>query len=373
MLDVDLETSVDELEQELLAREELIGALRLQQADALRTLDTRQVHLVDGSRSLQEWVRARLDVTDRTASDLVDVARQLPEQPALAERAADERLSFARVAATSRLVASGAEERLIELSFGYDLAGVQRLRNRRHRITRSTERDVFVDRRVWLQDSFDGMHGRFGGELPGFEYRIFSKALEERADMFGDLPGPAATRPQRMADALVSISQDSLELPNADGEQIHRSDPLATVIVDGTIAGDTAGEAGAEIEFGPRIGPDVLEQIVCMGRVQLVGLQYGKPVVTTDAARAIPPAIRRFVAWRDGGCTIDGCHSRYRLQPHHIRPRSDGGNHDPGNLTTLCWFHHHVAVHRLGFRIDPDSPPGKRRFLRNRSTGTDPP
>ena len=334
MLDVDLEASVDELEQQLLVREALIADLRLQQAEALRTLDARQVHRVDGSRSLQEWVRARLDVSETTARDLVDVARQLPEQPQLEQRVEEESLSFERIAATSRLVASGVDERLIELSFGYDLAGVRRLRNRRRRVTRSNERDVFVDRRVWLQDSFDGMCGRFGGELPGFEYRIFTKALEERADMFGDLPGPVATRPQRMADALVSMSQDSLELPNPDGKQTHRGDPLATVIVDGAIADDTAGEAGAEIEYGPRVGPAVLEQILCIGRVQLVGLLNGKPVVTSDAARAIPPAIRRFVAWRDGGCTIDGCRSRYRLQPHHIRPRGDAGNHDPDNLTT---------------------------------------
>lgn len=373
MLDVDLDVPVDELEQQLLAREALIGVLRLQQAEALRTLDAGQVHRVDGSRSLQEWVRARLDVADHTAKDLVDVARQLPEQPALADRATGDVLSFARVAATSRLIASGADEGLIDMSFGYDLAGVRRLRNRHRHMTRSNERDVFADRRVWLQDSFDGMFGRFGGELPGFEYRIFTKALEERADMFGDLPGPVTTKPQRMADALVSISQDSLELPRPDGELSHRGDPQATVIVDGTIAGDTAGEAGAEIEFGPRVGPNVLEQILCMGRVKLVGLENGKPVVTTDATRAIPPAVRRFVAWRDGGCTIDGCRSRYRLQPHHIRPRGDGGTHDPENLTILCWFHHHVAVHRLGFRIDPASPPAKRRFLRNHRTGTDPP
>ena len=202
MLDVDLDVSVDELEQQLLAREALIGALRLQQAEMLRTLDAMQVHQIDGSRSMQEWVRARLDVADHTARDLVDVARQLPEQPELAERATRETLSFARLAAASRLIASGADARLVELSFGYDLTGVQRLSNRHRRVTRANERDVFIDRRLWLQDSFDGMYGRFGGELPGFEYRIFTKAIEERADMFSDLPGPVATKPQRMADAL---------------------------------------------------------------------------------------------------------------------------------------------------------------------------
>ncbi|MDJ0961974.1 MAG: HNH endonuclease, partial [Acidimicrobiia bacterium] len=97
-------------------------------------------------------------------------------------------------------------------------------------------------------------------------------------------------------------------------------------------------------------------------------------VITSDATKAIPPAVRRFVMWRDGGCTADGCTSRYRLQPHHIRWRSDQGDHDPDNLTTLCWFHHHVVIHGLGYRIDPDSPPQRRRFTHpDKWHGPDPP
>ncbi|MEA3501731.1 MAG: HNH endonuclease, partial [Actinomycetota bacterium] len=66
------------------------------------------------------------------------------------------------------------------------------------------------------------------------------------------------------------------------------------------------------------------------------------------------------------------CTSRYRLEPHHIVLRSDGGTHDPENLTTLCWFHHHVAVHQQGFRIDPNSPALCRRLIRT-PVGPDPP
>lgn len=112
--------------------------------------------------------------------------------------------------------------------------------------------------------------------------------------------------------------------------------------------------------------------MLCTGRIQLVGLEDGKPVVTSDATRSIPPAVVEYVKWRDGGCGIAGCHSRYRLQVHHIKFRASGGSHDPDNLTTLCWFHHHVVVHGLGFRIDPDYPSRNRRFLRNFS-GADPP
>ena len=74
--------------------------------------------------------------------------------------------------------------------------------------------------------------------------------------------------------------------------------------------------------------------------------------------------------WRDQGqCSIEGCRSRYRLQPHHIHQRAHGGNHDPDNLITLCWYHHHVAIHQMGFQIDPDSPTHRRRLLPKHNTG----
>ena len=40
-----------------------------------------------------------------------------------------------------------------------------------------------------------------------------------------------------------------------------------------------------------------------------------------------------------------------------------GGDNTPENLTTLCWWHHHVAIHRQGMQIDPQSPPRRRRLL----------
>ncbi len=370
MFKVDFASSIDDLEQGLLAREELIAKLRTQQAELLHSLDVMQVNRLDGSRSLQEWVRGRLDVPAATARDLVDASRTLPSRPELTDNA--EGLSFARIVATARLIASGADPDAIRRSFGFDLAGVDRLRGRHRRITRSGERDVFVDRNVYFQDSIDNSAGRIHGELPGFEYTVVRDAVEERADMFSDLPGPTQTGAQRNADALVSICQDSREPVALDGESARRSEPLVSVFFDADRA-RSLGETGAEIEFGPRVGPAVLDRILCEGRVQLIGLENGRPVVTTNGTRAIPPEVRRFVRYRDGGCTIAGCHSRYRLQVHHIQPRAARGDHNPDNLTTLCWFHHHVVVHGLGFRIDPHSPPQRRSFLRNVASGVDPP
>ena len=60
-----------------------------------------------------------------------------------------------------------------------------------------------------LQPTLDESWYDVWGELPGYDGRLFDKALQERADQ---LPAPltAASRAQRNADALVSIAQDSL-------------------------------------------------------------------------------------------------------------------------------------------------------------------
>ena len=147
---------------------------------------------------------------------------------------------------------------------------------------------------------------------------------------------------------------------------------MVSIFVDANAAAASHGEKGAEIATGPRVGPETLERVLCEGRVQVIALDRQKPVALTLAARPIPAATRRFVLWRDSGCVVDGCSSRYRLEPHHIKAFAQGGDHDRQNLATLCWFHHHVVVHGSGYRLDPDSPPQRRKLLRP-AKGPDPP
>jgi hypothetical protein len=35
----------------------------------------------------------------------------------------------------------------------------------------------------------------------------------------------------------------------------------------------------------------------------------------------------------------------------------------------LCWYHHHVAIHSLGYRIDPTSPVHRRQLLKPQNHG----
>jgi hypothetical protein len=169
-------------------------------------------------------------------------------------------------------------------------------------------------------------------------------------------------RTTRYADALWAISLDSLA--GSDGVSIDSAAPLLSVFMHAGDAAPTSGEAGVWIDGGPRVGVNTLEAILCDGAVEVTARTIdGTPLDMGRRSRVISPKLRRFVIARDDGCTIAGCTSRYRLQAHHIIAWSHGGATDAANLTTLCWFHHHIVIHGRGFRIDPDTPAQRRRLL----------
>ena len=350
----------DALELSLEASERLMSQIRARQIEAIRVLDTEQVAARDGARSIQDWVAARLDVSTETARELVTAAKLLEEHASSAAALAAGDMSFDRALATAPLAVSGAETDVVSASAGYDIAGVRRLTSRRHRITTRSEQEAFAEQYVALQPSLDKSWWKLSGGLTAMEGHVFDQALVHRSEQ---LPAPVAavSRGQRNAHALVAMAQDSLN-GGPDGTS-PVSVPVVSVFVDADLAAPTRGEAGAEIAAGPRIGPATLERLLCEGRIQLITLRDLKPVAASPAVRAIPAATRRFVLWRDGGCVIDGCSSRYRLQPHHITPYSEGGNHDPDNLATLCWYHHHVAIHGTGYRLDANTPPQRRKLI----------
>ena len=64
------------------------------------------------------------------------------------------------------------------------------------------------------------------------------------------------------------------------------------------------------------------------------------------ATQSIPPAVRRAVMARHGGCcAVPGCRLSAFVDVHHVKPRSEGGTHDPELLVPLC-SNHHDLTHR---------------------------
>lgn len=407
--------SPDGLEQALVGAEAAISRLRHTQVRLLRRLDVAQVAAADGSRTLPEWVASRLDVAPETATTLVWAARHLTDP--MDEALGEGEVTLDRAAAVSRLSHSGAPQQVIDAAAGWDIVAIRRAAARRRHLDPPEEVCGFEDRYAAIQLNLDATAASLWARLSGSDSQVVTQAIQTWADRLPTLPdGSRDSLAHRQADALVAICHHALGHPGgshshspADGHQDgdHQDGDHAGLFDDLTDAGHTdadsetgsrggsdgggvaegscgggcrgphvlltadlgllaqsGGTAGASVVGGPRLGIHALEEALCNGRVALdVTTGDGTVLGLGVTGDVIPPRVRRHVLARDGGCAADGCHSRYRLQVHHILPRSQGGTHHPHNLVTLCWYHHHVVVHGKDYQIDPDSPPLRRRFI----------
>jgi hypothetical protein len=334
----------DQVEQELQREEESIARSRGRQMLLLAAADAMQLQTADGCSSFREWAAGRLDISVESASTLTATARRLLSAPQIAQQLLEGKITFDRAEAMARIPGAGEDDDL----GGVDIRGLHQIAARHRRITRDDCHDSHRSQYLAIQPNLDESTWKMWALLDGYSGAVVDKVLTEAADQVPPLPD--GIRPglgYRRAVALAAICEESR--PGA------ASTPLITVFVD---------EDGAEIAAGTSIGAPLLDRIACSANLEVIRTDDGQPLAVGRRTRVIPNRLRRFILHRDGACTGDGCTSRYRLEAHHIIPWSEGGPTDPENLTTLCWFHHHVVVHGWGYRIDPRLGSGRLRFIK---------
>jgi hypothetical protein len=162
-----------------------------------------------------------------------------------------------------------------------------------------------------------------------------------------------------------------------------RADALAR-IAEGWLTGNTAGSSGdrfvvnvhtdlemltadgtgaeAELEEAGTVSAETARRLACDAAVvQWLEDHDGAPLSVGRKTRTVPPAIRRALARRDGGCRFPGCTCSTRfVDAHHIRHWADGGETHMENLTLVC-RHHHRLLHEGGFGLERTSD-GALRF-----------
>jgi hypothetical protein len=333
--------SEDQLDQLIVRAESEIGVWRVVEMAAIAEKRRRRSHLADGYRTIVDWTAARGDVSHETARSLCWTATRLQDSPEVAEQLAAGDISFDRAQLLARLPAEHRDGHQ-----GYDIYGLRRLVAHHKKLTRKRERRT-GNGYLHLTSGSDDLMVPIWGAFPGLDARIVEKALDQRADEVIPSNQRLAVA-ERRALAFVAICQDDLY-------QTGSSEAAPTdvaVIVDADTAAESGGETGVSVLAGSRLGPGVLEEIICNGNVDLIGLtENSQPLDLGRRSRTVGRKLRRHVLGRDGGCTVDGCTSRYRLEIHHVLPWSHGGKTDAHNLITLCWFHHHVSLHREGLQI----------------------
>ena len=363
----------------LIRAEAQISRARGEQLRWVKSLLLNRSTLSFGYRHAVDYVVSRTDVHRSTARDLVYLSERLSD--GTIEQIREGAVSYVRVLEETRLVEAGASPEVIEHSRNMDLDQVKRVAQAHRKITRDSERHTFESQYVAFQPSLDGTHVRVAGRLGAAEAEICRQSLDRRGEQ---LVPAGESRPDpglRRALALTTLCQDHLDNGAASGARSpdtispgrSRREPLLMVLARNPAAEGSGFEQGVAVLAGPRVGPDTVDLIRCAGRTEVI-TTAGQDIIHHGSSASIRPATRRAVLARDDRCTVDGCNSTYRLEVHHIIPLSGGGTHSPQNLTTLCWWHHHVAVHRRGMRIDPQSPPQRRRLLpTSRSCGYQPP
>ena len=332
--------SEDQLDQLLIQAESEIGLLRTAEMAVVAEKRRRKSHLGDGYRSIVDWTAARADVSHETARALCWTASRLRDAPEVAEALALGEVSFDRAQLLARLPGEHRNGHQ-----GYDISQLRRLVAHHKRLTRKRERTT-GNGYLHFGHS-DELATTYWGELPGLDARMMEKAVDQKADEIIPADQKLAVA-ERRALALAAICQDSLYL-NRSSESAPTD---LAVIVDARAAAESNGETGVSVLAGPRVGPRTLEEILCNGIVEVFGItENGKPLDLGRRSRTVNRKLRRHVLDRDGGCTVEGCSSQYRLEVHHATPWSHGGRTDAADLITLCWFHHHISVHREGLQI----------------------
>jgi Domain of unknown function (DUF222)/HNH endonuclease len=177
-----------------------------------------------------------------------------------------------------------------------------------------------------------------------------------------DVPAgtPRVSMGEARADALVAIADSFLATGPAARTGGDRHQVLVHVDV-ATLSG--ADESGrCELEHGAPLAAETARRLACDASIVRLLERDGNPITIGRKSRSIPPALRRALRTRDGGCRFPGCGSRRFLDAHHIEHWARGGATDLDNLIHLCGTHHRL-LHEGGYGIER-RPEGKLIFRR---------
>jgi hypothetical protein len=212
------------------------------------------------------------------------------------------------------------------------------------------------------EDGTVRVRGRLTAEMGALLVKALAAAREALYQRRRD-QAPEPDRPtmeQQQADALELLAETALrhELdPGAPGERFQ-----VVVHVDADVLADVDGPGQSAFEDGARVPAGTSQRLACdASRVVMRHDADGRTTEIGARTRTIPPALRRALHYRDGGCRFPGCGVRFG-QGHHIEHWAHGGPTTLSNLVLLC-RRHHRAVHEEGFQVD-QQPDGELRFRR---------
>ena len=368
-LQADSLTRADALEREITDLCAQINAASYRLLQLIAELDDTGPWGTWGLQSCAHWLNWRCGIGMNAAREKVRVAHALKSLPEISSAFASGRLSFSKVRALTRIADGTNEAELLELAQHATAAQVEKLvrayRSVVGRADRLAEREQAGTRHAARELNYyhddDGclvIHARLPAEEGAVVLQALNAAMdaqrpEEDDDAANDVTAVTSKDEnrfaQRRADALTTMAETTLR----HGPAALSSAERYQVVVHVTAETLAAGEDGrCELECGQCLAPDTARRIACDGSLlRITDDAAGYPLDIGRKTRAVPPAIKRALRSRDGGCCFPGCtHDRF-VDAHHIRHWANGGETSLDNLALLCRRHHRL-VHEGGFGVE---------------------
>ncbi len=323
--------------------------------EMLREFDENKYWGVLGFRSCVEWLSFKCGLGPCAAREHLRVAHALPKLPKTRDRFAEGALSYSKVRAITRAAKPETEDFLLMVAHHGTASHIERLASQIRRCEKLQNPDAaqqqYLGRSVTCRYDDDGclvIKGKMPADMGEVIVKALDRVLDERfreARAAGDQERKpiAAER----ADALCEIAETFLNNPENAGSTADRYQVVVHVNRD-AVGGSSAGDR-ARLENGPVVSAETSERLSCDCSTYTIDEdEDGEPLNIGRRSRTIPPAIRRALKARDGGCRFPGCSSYKFCDGHHIRHWSDGGETSLDKLVLLCRFHHHL-VHEGGY------------------------
>ncbi|MFL5894584.1 MAG: DUF222 domain-containing protein [Thermoleophilaceae bacterium] len=321
-----------------------------------------------GAKTCAHWLSWTCGLSLPTAREHVRVAQRLRDFPLLTEAFSRGELSYSQMRALTRIEDVGDERELLDFARAHSAAQLEQ-------VVRSYRRCATVDEAA--QDAYDGrsLHWwweddgslMLKGRLPAEQGALLVQALEAARDALGppppeDVSAEARRRDdtspvqRRNADALVAVAGTSLDevgAPStADRYQVVVHVDVEALQQRSADEGeaDAAAAGRCDLEGARPLPAEAVRRLACDGSVVRILERDGEPLSIGRKTRTIPPALRRVLRSRDGGCMFPGCTTTRHVDAHHIEHWADGGRTDLDNLVELC-RHHHRLLHEGGFSV----------------------
>ena len=341
----------------------------------VREFDEKELWAQSGLCSCAHWLNFKCGIGMNAAREKVRVAHALKDLPEISEGFRKGELSYSKVRAITRAATPGNEDALMNLGRHGTAAHVEKVVSSYRRVKRlqdlQTVNEQHGNRTLNYFFDDDGslvIKGRFPAEKGALIIKALEMAMDQQFSA-GAEPGP---RPiDKIDEALNDVSAETSDNGDDRGtayqcEPINarRADAMAEIVETYLNNNESSGSTGdryqvvvhvsaetsdAHIEDGPHLAAETSRRVGC--DCSLIGVLEngdGEPLSVGRKTRAIPPAIRRALKFRDRGCRFPGCTNTRFVDGHHVKHWADGGETSLENLVQLC-RHHHRLVHEGGF------------------------